>query len=200
MCQISLDVVESLGSDGGVGFGTVAASQPKDGASRDDPGMACIDLANRVTLDRAFLGDLSAGTYQRRLIPSPFDTVYRHESGTQVPANTDAIVGETCVPQGNESLVTISRDIDLRSRVISGTISLDGQIPPTSNFETGFIVFRDTFTGDEFVVGETKDGTYSAQVLLGHYEVFYSLDLGGTMVPRNSHARIGELRVCPTAP
>lgn len=159
-----------------------------------------LELGNRLSLDRVVLGDSSDGSYQRRVIPGAFDTVYRHESGTQVPANTHAIVGETCVPQGSESLVTLSRDIDLQSRVISGTISLDGQIPPTSNFESGFIIFHDPFTGDEFIVGETKNGTYSAHVLLGHYEVFYSRELGGAQVPRNSHARIGALTVCHASP
>lgn len=158
-------------------------------------GNGYLELDNRLTGDTVFLGESTDGSYERRMIPGFYDTVYRHDSGNQVPQNSYAIVGESCVSKP-EGALELSRDIDLRSRVISGTISLDGQIPPASGFESGHIIFRDPLTGAESLVGETNNGTYSAHLLHGHYEVYYSLDAGGALVPINSHALVGELRVC----
>lgn len=157
---------------------------------------ARIELGNRETDDEVFLGDTHNGSYLRRLIPGTYDVVYRLEAGgSSVPRNGHALFAEHCIPDiGMAS--EVRRDVHMRAVWIAGGFYFNGDLAPASEFETGQIFLVDRITGDEVPVGDTKDGSFNIRVMPGEYEVFYSRESGGGLVPRNKRARVGSLDVC----
>jgi len=148
-----------------------------------------IELVSQ-TLGTVILGELHDGDYERRLIPGTYDVVYRHLSGTLAPANAATVVATDVVIDAPRVL-----DVDIAAAIVSGTITLGGGPPPNSIYERGELHLRDRATGASFKVGVSNAGTYAALVIPGTYDLVWRRLLGGTLVPRNNDAVLGELVV-----
>lgn len=157
---------------------------------------AAIRLVVPETGDTVFIGETAAGDFQRKLVAGAYAIDYRLEAGgAQVPRNTHAIFGQVCM--ANAAGVEVQRHVELRSDQIAGGFFFNGNLPPASALESGRIFLVDPVTGGEIPVGMTQDASFNIRVLSGRYEVYYGLETGGALVPRNSRALLGTFRVCP---
>ena len=132
------------------------------------------------------LGNTHDGAYQVNVIPGTYDVIYAQETaGGTVPENKGARVRTgAIVDEGSTNL-----DIDIEAVAISGSITLGGQLPPSSVYEDGRIYLRNDETGDSVVLGSTHQGSYAAVVVPGDYELFYVQEAGGD-VPGNQNAAL----------
>jgi hypothetical protein len=149
-------------------------------------------LVNAASGDEVPLGDTRHGEYRVNVIPGSYRVHYRRKQAeTLAPINHDArLAGELVVGGASGSQ---THDIDVEVTTISGAIRIDGDVPPASVYENGRIVLRNTDTGDEVEVGQTRDGSYQAPVVAGPYEVFYERLQGGQLVPVNRSALLAEV-------
>ncbi len=131
------------------------------------------------------LGNTHDGGYAVNMIPGTYDVFYAQEtSGGTVPENKRARV-LTSVPVDNDGVL----DIDVEAVAISGSFTLAGEPPPSSVYEDGSIYLRNTETDDAVLLGNTHNGSYSAIVVPGNYELFYVQEVGGG-VPSNQNAAL----------
>lgn len=136
------------------------------------------------------LSSSNGGQYSIRVIPGSYQAVWEfNQGGSLVPMNTRGQLG-TVVADGQGTL-----EIDVKRVALEGQFMLDGQEPPSSEFESAKIYLRHSPTGDEVLLGETADGTYDRLTVPGDYEVVYELSQGGLVVPRNGRAIVGMASV-----
>ena len=149
-------------------------------------------LVEPGTGDEVRLGTTYDGSYSVRVTPGAYEVHYRRTlGGDLVPRNGDAIVGAiTLDPETADTSLVIDHDVPVIE--IAGAITLAGAAPPDSEYETALLAFRDPATGDEFPIGETRDGAYSARVVPGLYDVVYDRVLGGQAVPANDRAFLSQ--------
>jgi hypothetical protein len=140
---------------------------------------------------KARLGETAAGEYSVVIANGSYEVHYGILAGGELmPLNHDAVIGEVAFNNGDEQL-----DVDIPTAEASGAISIDGMVPPVSDQENGEIVLADARTGDQVVVGETRDGAWSARVVAGEYEARYRWLAGGAEVPINENAHLGALAI-----
>jgi hypothetical protein len=190
-----------------------------DGGSTDDVDIPRVDLSGALTINGApapaseyddgnvtLIGVDSADTlllanthdqgYAVKLLPGSYRVVYAQEtSGGTVPQNTRAIVDELVVVSNATNV-----DIDIPAVAISGSFTVAGGEPPDSVYEDGAIYLRSTSpvasgSNDAVLLGHTRDGGYTAIVVPGEYEVFYTQETGGEVVPSNQNASLGLVSV-----
>lgn len=153
---------------------------------------AKIYLRNPRTGDEVLLGETKDHSFVVDMVPGDYDVVYELENGGSiVPINALHVIDYITVPDVGDAVV-FDEDVKLRVVFVQGDIFVNGSKPPASALETGRILYRDTTAGDEIHVGDTADGSYSANLLVGTYDAFYSIDQGGSFVPLNSHAFLGR--------
>ncbi len=161
--------------------GTIRINEAVPPSSQYEDGN--VYLRNRGTGDSVLLGSTREGDFDVRVVAGRYDVVYVHEDGgTAVPVNSRAILQTVDV----SDVQTISVEIPMVT--LAGTFTIDGEVPPQSQYETGSIVLVDPAGGDEVVLGQTRDGNYVANVIPGVYEVHYRWAQGGDQVPRNGDA------------
>jgi hypothetical protein len=147
--------------------------------------------------DEIELGSTRDGTYDVRIVPGTYEIHYRHNaSGSTAPRNNDALVAWADVPAGD----SFALDIDIPVVTISGDFSFNGQDAPDSVLERGRISLRDLLTGDEFDLGVTSDGQYSAPVIPGSYDLVYRFAQGSVSVPRNLEAVLEMFEITDAGP
>ena len=140
--------------------------------------------------DIVALGNTHDGPYQVNVIPGEYDVYYSQETaGGTVPENKRARVRDQVVVDGNMAV-----DVDIEAISISGSLTLGGQVPPTSVYEDGRLYLRNAQTDDALLLGSTSGGSYSAVVMPGQYEVFYAQEAGGD-VPSNQNASLGPVAI-----
>ena len=148
-------------------------------------------LRDRASGDQTFVGDTRDGVIETVVLPGTYDVIYdRVVGGNIVPRNKAAVVIRQLDIDGDVEL-----DVDVPVVLVHGTITLGGESPPDSQYETGELVLVDGSTGDEVKLGETRDGEFSARVLPGTYEVHYRRMHGGDTVPRNGDAHFDDIVV-----
>jgi len=148
-------------------------------------------LRDRSSGDQTFVGDTSDGTIETVVLPGVYDVIY------------DRVVGGNIVPRNKAALVVrqlhVDADIDMELDVpvvlLQGSITLGGDAPPDSQYETGELVLVDASSGDEVKLGETRNGEFATRVLPGTYEIHFRRLLGGETVPRNGDAHIDDIVV-----
>lgn len=149
-------------------------------------------LVNAASGDEVPLGDTRHGEYRVNVIPGTYRVHYRRKQAeTIAPINHDARLPGELVVDGSSGSQT--HDVDVEVTTLSGAIRIDGEAPPDSVYENGRITLRNTETGDEVEVGQTRDGSYQAPVVAGPYEVFYERLQGGQLVPVNRSALLAEV-------
>jgi hypothetical protein len=83
---------------------------------------------------------------------------------------------------------TTTLDIDLPTVTVSGSFKIAGAAVADPQ-DYGQLELRDDF-GDTVELGKTSDLTYSVKVVPGSYDLYYSIQRGGTIAPVNSSTRL----------
>lgn len=146
-----------------------------------------VSLLDPATGDEIFLGNLTTGSFNRRILPGSYDVVYSQLSAAgALPANTGAVIRSLDVAPGDTRVPAI----DVGTAVVTGSILLDGLDPPTSEFNDGRVYLRDHDTGDSVLLGSTRAGEFAATVVPGTYDVVYVVETAGEEVPVNNRATV----------
>lgn len=152
-------------------------------------------LEDPITGDRARIGSTGDGQYAGTVLAGTYDVYYELTAGgTSVPRNTHGLV-----TSGLDVQAGLSDPIEITMHSLSGAITVNNATPTTSNFDDARLTLRSADGRDEFVVGNTHDGTYAANVMPGSYQVVYSLESGGITVPRNRAAKVDDVTVAGDA-
>jgi hypothetical protein len=131
------------------------------------------------------IGNTHDGAWNATLLAGDYQVHYRlQDGGDAVPINEFGFV-RPLTAQVSE--VPVDIDIDIRAHAMSGPITLDGAVPPASEYDDGLLVLETT-DGDRAVLGNTHDQTVSALVIEGDYDLYYVVQNAGPTVPRNEHA------------
>jgi hypothetical protein len=141
-------------------------------------------LENRSTGDRVDFGKSWEGDLGARVLPGAYDLVYSYVSGDELPAHSHYVV-QTVIVRDNVDLA-----FNLLPLPISGEIRINGELPPTVQYDDGQIVFVNPGTGDEIAAGNTRDGAYTVAAFPGVYDVHYRVEDAGDMVPANADAKV----------
>lgn len=169
---------------------TINAAAPP--VSEYDDGLLFLQGTGANADDSVLLGNTHDSSYQVRLIPSSYDVYYAQEtSGGTVPDNKHAsvLVGLDALVSANDV------NIDVAAVAISGAFTLDNVAPPTSEYDNGRIYLRNNATSDAVLLGSTHEGSYSAIVVPGDYEIFYEQETGGALLPSNLNAGLGSVTI-----
>ncbi|MBL4686990.1 MAG: hypothetical protein JKY37_20510 [Nannocystaceae bacterium] len=159
-----------------------------DGPMTAAPGEdATVSLLDPKTGDEILLGNLSTGSFNRKVLPGSYDVVYSQLSAAgALPANTGAILQSLDVAPGDSRVPAI----DIGTAVVTGSILLDGLEPPTSEFSDGRLYLRNQSSGDSVLLGSTRAGEFAATVVPGTYDVVYVVETAGEEVPVNNRATV----------
>lgn len=145
-----------------------------------------IQFRDTVTGASFPVGMSSDGSYMTMVIPGTYDVMWsRILGGATVPFNGEALLAEDLLVSGLTEF-----DVNVPVVDLTGTFKLNGAAPPSSVYENGEVLLRDTATGDVFALGQTRDRTWSARVVPGTYDILYSRLLGGAEVPANELALV----------
>lgn len=136
--------------------------------------------------DRARIGSTGDGQYDALVLAGRYDIYYELTAGgSTVPRNTHGLITtDANVDAG------FADPIDITMLDVDGAITINTAIPSTSNFDDGQLWLRSADGLDEFMVGNTRNGSYAAKVMPGTYDVIYSLESGGITVPKNRAAKL----------
>lgn len=143
------------------------------------------------TQDTVELGDSYNLPFSVRVIEGTYDLIYRHETGTAVPANTEAII-----LSGQEiSQSTPTAEPNIPSILITPIYTLDGLPFPISEYQDANIYLRGTNQHDLFFIGNTHDPDPAAvRIIPGTYDVIYRHETGSS-VPQNTNAVVMQATV-----
>lgn len=153
-------------------------------------------LHDPVTGDEVQLGDTSYGDTGEAIavLPGSYEVHYGLSAGGELaPANRGARIATVQIPDTDAHELVI----DVPSVRLSGEILLAGSPAPNSIYENGTVVLRNRTTGDEAVLGDSRDGQFAKVVVPGAYEVRYRRRLAQSIAPINADARIDEVVVSP---
>jgi hypothetical protein len=171
--------IQSIAATGDITIGTQAP--PADGSNdgvlslRTDGG------------DYVLLGNTASGQYSRRVMPGTYWPHYSQESaGGQVPINTNARLDAEITINAGAS----DHAIDVGVGQVSGTITLNKEVPPDSEYDDGRVYLRNRRTGDSVLLGNTRMATFSKPVVPGTYDIVYVVEAAGSGVPVNTEAVI----------
>lgn len=128
------------------------------------------------------------------LLPGSYEVVYNvKETGPGAPINVGAVVHEFSVGIDNAT-----ENVEIETALIEGSFTLNNGDIPMSSVDDG-VVLLESPTGGTATLGVTSTGSYSARVLQGSYDVFYSQETAGISMPANTHARLEPLKVTSDA-
>ncbi|MCB9750702.1 MAG: hypothetical protein H6713_12020 [Myxococcales bacterium] len=138
-------------------------------------------------LGRVRLGNTSDLTYDASVIDGVYDVYYTQQTASELaPVNTHArLSADVTLPDGLGS-------IDISTTVVSGVFLLDGAEPALPGLEDARVYLKDELTGDSVLLGYLSEGDFSRRVVKGDYQVYYSLEAGGGLLPVNLNGRTGQ--------
>jgi len=136
------------------------------------------------TDDTAILGSIHASPAAVRVIQDTYDVLFQHEIGNAVPQNIDTEV------QVDE---TISSDRNLSINVLAWEITpsftQNASAFPPNEYDTGAFYLQPKASGERIFIGNSHVASpLPVQVMQGNYDVIYSLEAGGDLVPNNQGA------------
>ncbi|NOX92742.1 MAG: hypothetical protein GXP18_09930 [Gammaproteobacteria bacterium] len=119
-----------------------------------------------------------------RVIQDTYDVLFRHETGDGVPQNVDTQV------QANE---IVNSDRALSINVLAGEITpsfaQNASSFPVSEYDDGVFYLQPDAGGERIFIGNSHTAVPDpVQVMHGTYDVIYSLETGGSLVPNNQGA------------
>ncbi|HEV8113879.1 MAG TPA: hypothetical protein VGR31_13975 [Planctomycetota bacterium] len=136
---------------------------------------------------RSLVGETRLAAYQdARVLAGTYGTSYERVAGGQiVPANEGMPLAATADLSSDATF-----DVDVPVATLGVTFTLDGGAFPASAYENAVFSFRPVGGGSEVPFGESHDGSATVKLVPGIYDIFYSLDAGGSVVPANRHALV----------
>jgi len=146
---------------------------------------ARVHLRDAGSADEVFLGATHLQSYAVRVIRGKYDVHYAYESGSVLPRNQDAIVGEVTVASSQASY-----DVQVARTTLKGSITVNRKTPSKSAYQSGDVFLVDPKTGASTLAAKTTHGQYDLGVIPGTYEIFYAAEGGGGEVPANRWARV----------
>jgi hypothetical protein len=175
---------------------TVSGKVTINGAT--DTGVVPLQLADLRTngVGTAPLSRSPTGVtqYAAPLIPGTYDL---YTNGAGHPSNFHGLIRKGVVISPS----TTALDIDITAGKIAGTVTVGGAVAGTSS-DYGQIVLVNDATDDWAVIAATYQGTSSASVLPGTYDVYYRVETYSLQLPkaspRNTNAKIGSVTVAAT--
>jgi hypothetical protein len=166
---------------------TLAGAAPPD--SQYENGR--IIFVDRTTGAQMEVAQTRKGEYSIPLVHGTYDIVYERIAGsTIVPRNERALLVEQIAIESSQTI-----DLDISVASLTGSVTIDGQLPPTSTSDDGVIRLYDSSTGDVVVLGHTRHGSFSRLVVPGTYEVRYAQATAGAIMPANLNARLEDVVV-----
>jgi hypothetical protein len=159
---------------------------------------ATLWLRNRDSGDAIFLGNThDDGPYPFSVVVGEYEVYYEHESGgSLLPTNHKAIIGHLTPDDLAGGPVAI--DVDVVH--VQGEITIDGQVPPATGYDSGRLWLRNLDSGDEVLLGATHEGVIDVRVIPGSYALHYELVAGGDNVPVNHDAYLYDVEVASGDP
>ncbi len=150
------------------------------------PGQAgSIWLRDAETGDEMWVASTHVGAETIKVLPGIYDVVYRHQAGSTVPQNENAVV-QADVPLFSDQNVLV--DLPTRDQTLS--FLLNGAPFPTSSYTEAEIELRNRLTGDAVSFGPTTAGSATRTVLPGVYDVAYSKIDVSDLIPANVDATV----------
>lgn len=114
-------------------------------------------------------------------------------TGTGAATDTGMQMDPTCAfetPSGACCEATNAAILAPEVVLLRAAVTVDGEAPPQSVYENGFIALRDPTSAGIAVIGQTREGTIMAPVLRGTYQVLFEADRGGAVLPINDRALV----------
>lgn len=137
-----------------------------------------------TTNDEVELGETRDGSYSVPVVTGSYQLVYRRlQGGQQVPINRAALLDEIAIEGPAQGL-----DVDVTTAVVTGSITVGGNVPPSNPGDDGLVLLRNPDTGDEALLGNTANAAYSQRVVRGAYQVYYRQETSSGGVPVNTNA------------
>jgi len=183
-----------------VPWATIEGTVHFNGSVAGESDAAHLTLRNSAGDFAAVLWDAD-GTYSVRLLPGRYDLFYSQglTPGGAGPANhlarlrSDVLVGAGGVTR---------LDIDIASTTVSGALNINGE--PAGAGNSGIVSLRDA-AGDHVDIANTARPTFSARVVPGTYDVYYTRTATPTntmtLAPANHAARLhSDVVVAPGSP
>lgn len=143
-----------------------------------------IVLRNASTGDEVELGQTRDGSYSVPVVTGSYQLIYqRLQGGQEVPVNRAALLDEVAIEGQAQGL-----DVDVVTAVVTGVITVDGGVPPSNPGDDGLLLLRNLDTGDEALLGNTANASYTQRVVRGAYDVYYRQETSSGGVPVNTNA------------
>ena len=130
---------------------------------------------------------------QVRVIQGNYDLIYQHETGDEVPQNTNAVVAENVPLPGDQVLPVIVNSVE-----ITGIFTLNGNKYPADAFNIAQFDFRGAEPGDDFLLGLSYQGQGTVKLIPGTYDVIYR-HVHGNNVPQNPEHAVMSNQLLDTA-
>ncbi len=130
------------------------------------------------------LGRTNDPGYDKMLVNSTYDSVYRHFNGSQVPANSEGVVAADVLI---DTAGTI--DIDVPRASVRATFTLNGGAFPASVYNHGTFYLQPAGSDELIFLGDSHVANDIVNVMPGDYHVIYSHQQG-EQVPANANARV----------
>ena len=192
--RLDIDASQTLDLDIPVATlsGTVTVGGQPPPASTSDDGV--LRLHHVETGDVVVLGHTRHGSFSRLVVPGKYEVHYAQATaGAVMPGNLDAFVTDLEVTATGADV-----DIDISVVDVSGTITIDGATPPTSEYSDGRLYLRDPRSGDSVLLGNTRLASFASRVVPGEYDIVYVVETTGDGVPLNGAAHLGSVDVMQT--
>jgi len=120
-----------------------------------------------------------------RVVQGGYDVLFQHETGDTVPQNVDSLVQTVA----DISVVADPFPIAVKAWTVTPTFLHNGGAFPVSEYDDGVFYLRPTAGGEDVFLGNSHTVSPApVLVMQGSYDVIYSLETGGSLVPSNQAA------------
>jgi len=134
--------------------------------------------------DTAMLGSIHASPAAVRVIQDTYDVLFQHEIGNAVPQNIDTRVQADEIVNSDRNL-----SINVRAWEITPSFTQNASAFPPNEYDTGAFYLQPNAGGERIFIGNSHVASpLPVQVMQGNYDVIYSLEAGGDLVPNNQGA------------
>jgi len=189
-----------LGNDIDLRATTVSGTITINGVAVTDPTTRGVgNIALLRDKDSALLGTTSAsgGAYATLIFPGTYDLYYgRSAAGTGVPNNALAKLRSGIVVGASP----LELDVDVAATKVSGTVTVNGAAVKAAGEGLGTVSLVNA-AGDSVVLADlASSGSYTALVIPGTYDLYYTSLEGGPPLPANTSAKLQGGVVVGTSP
>jgi hypothetical protein len=137
------------------------------------------------TTDTALLGSShDANPVPVRVVQGEYDVLFQHETGAGVPQNVKTPVQTGEVINSDRAL-----PVAVTTWSVTPSFSHSAGTFPQSEYDDGRFFLRPVAGGEDIFLGNSHSASPDAvSVIEGSYDVIYSLETGGDLVPNNQAA------------